>query len=32
VLGAAEGRLHLSGRPARGMRFAIVPEGLGDCR
>jgi 4-amino-4-deoxy-L-arabinose transferase-like glycosyltransferase len=32
VFGAAEGSLRLSDRPARGMGFALVPEGLGDCR
>ncbi len=32
VLGRAEGRVHLSGKEARGMRFAFVRGGLGDCR
>lgn len=32
ILGRAEGRVHLSGRPAQGMRFALVRGGLGDCR
>jgi 4-amino-4-deoxy-L-arabinose transferase-like glycosyltransferase len=32
VTGAAGGRLHLSGRPAGGIGWALVPEGLGACR
>jgi 4-amino-4-deoxy-L-arabinose transferase-like glycosyltransferase len=30
--GKIEAAVHLSGRPAHGMRFALVPGGLGDCR
>jgi hypothetical protein len=26
------GRLHLSGREAQGLRYALVRGGLGDCR
>ena len=32
VPGMVTGRMALSGRPTRGMRYAVVSEGLGDCR
>jgi 4-amino-4-deoxy-L-arabinose transferase-like glycosyltransferase len=32
IVGTAEGTLRQSGRPAGGMRFVLVPGGLGDCR
>ena len=32
VIGQVTGRLHLSGRPTPGMRYALVKGGLGDCR
>ena len=31
-LGAVDGTVHLTGRPAQGMRYALIPGGLGDCR
>ena len=31
-LGAIPGKVHLSGRDAHGLRFALIPGGLGDCR
>ena len=30
--GTVTGVIALSGRPARGMRYAVLPQGLGDCR
>ena len=30
--GAVTGVIALTGRPARGMRYAVLPQGLGDCR
>lgn len=32
VFGSVPGDVHLSGRPAVGMRFALLKGGLGDCR
>ena len=32
AIGQVTGRLHLSGRPTPGMRYALVKGGLGDCR
>ena len=32
VLGTVTGAVHLSGREAVGMRFALIPGGVGDCR
>lgn len=32
IAGRAEGRIHLSGQPATGMSYVLVPGGLGDCR
>ena len=31
-LGAIEAKVHLSGRDAHGLRYALVEGGLGDCR
>ena len=31
VLGRVDGKVHLSGRPAQGMRFALIKGGIGDC-
>ena len=32
TIGQVTGRLHLTGRPTPGMRYALVKGGLGDCR
>jgi 4-amino-4-deoxy-L-arabinose transferase-like glycosyltransferase len=32
TIGQVTGRLHLSGRPTPGMRYALVRGGFGDCR
>ena len=32
AIGQVTGRLHVSGRPTPGMRYALVKGGLGDCR